>query len=220
MTSVFYKKVSEMTPEELLIYREKRREYYLRYKQKNSVSIRESRKKSALKLKDKDPTLYKKKKSEKDKRYREKYSEILKKKKAEYYLDNKESISERASKKYKDNPEKAKQRARTWRIENRDRHNASCMQRYLSKIQAVPPWLSEFMQLGIAEFYSKAKMLSELTGVPHEVDHIVPIRGKLVCGLHVPWNLQVITESANCSKKNKIIEEAMLLSREGVKWLI
>ncbi len=54
--------------------------------------------------------------------------------------------------------------------------------------------------------YDKARALSRESGIRYEVDHIVPIRGKTVSGLHIPANLQVLTQSANVSKSNRYAE--------------
>ena len=57
----------------------------------------------------------------------------------------------------------------------------------------------------ILDFYKKAEFLSKKTGIPHEVDHIIPLKGEKVCGLHWEGNLQVITRSENRSKSNHFI---------------
>lgn len=55
----------------------------------------------------------------------------------------------------------------------------------------------------IASIYRQARELTKITGTQYVVDHVVPLRGKKVCGLHVPWNLQVITSDENLRKLNK-----------------
>jgi len=70
--------------------------------------------------------------------------------------------------------------------------------------QAKPRWLTEDHEFFIEEIYSLRDLRTEVTGVVHHVDHIVPLKGKDVCGLHVPWNLQVITAKDNLSKSNSL----------------
>lgn len=72
-----------------------------------------------------------------------------------------------------------------------------------SKLQASPNWLTSVQISEINCFYDKATNLTNETGILHHVDHIIPLQGENVSGLHVPWNLQVLTEKENCSKNNK-----------------
>ncbi len=51
--------------------------------------------------------------------------------------------------------------------------------------------------------YREARRVTKLTGTWHHVDHIIPLNGKDVCGLHVPWNLQILTAVDNMFKSNK-----------------
>lgn len=63
----------------------------------------------------------------------------------------------------------------------------------------MPAWANK---KEIAALYKLANHLTKTTGIPHHVDHIVPINNPHVCGLHVPANLQVIPASENLSKGN------------------
>jgi len=71
----------------------------------------------------------------------------------------------------------------------------------------TPKWLTFEQRREIELVYEHARECSMLTGDQYAVDHIVPLKGKNVCGLHVPWNLQVLPSDINDSKGNKLIEE-------------
>lgn len=69
--------------------------------------------------------------------------------------------------------------------------------------QATPKWLTTEDWERINKVYVECNEVSQATGIPHEVDHIVPLRGETVSGLHVPWNLQILTAEENRAKGAK-----------------
>ena len=70
------------------------------------------------------------------------------------------------------------------------------------KLKRTPAWLTDFDKLKIQCFYSVASMLTRENKEPWHVDHIVPLQGELVSGLHVPNNLQFMRGVDNISKHN------------------
>lgn len=74
-----------------------------------------------------------------------------------------------------------------------------------TKLQATPKWLTKEQNDQIIAIYKLAKELEKLDGIKRHVDHIIPLLGKNVCGLHVPWNLQILTATENMSKGNRLI---------------
>lgn len=76
--------------------------------------------------------------------------------------------------------------------------------RRASKIEATPSWLDKNHHEQIENFYWLARDLNVVTGETYHVDHIIPLKGENVCGLHVPWNLQVLPSDLNLQKSNRI----------------
>lgn len=75
-------------------------------------------------------------------------------------------------------------------------------------------------EAAIEKFYGEAIRRTEKTGIPHHVDHVIPLVHDLVCGLHVPANLQVLTQQENLTKSNKFVpyretREGLILSLDG-----
>jgi hypothetical protein len=126
------------------------------------------------------------------------YSKKAYEAKKQYYID-------KASSWRKNNLEKSKVYAKKSRQKNKARRRADWMHYTTKKLQACPKWLTNEQHRSIKDKYVVAKYLEELTGnlIKYHVDHIVPLRGVGVCGLHVPWNLQILNAKDNMSKKNK-----------------
>lgn len=123
-------------------------------------------------------------------------------------LEVKERNKLSALKWYENNTEYAKERmkdiSKRWKEENRDKYNAKAAKYRSSKLQATPSWLTDEDFKKIETEYSLALWTSVVMGSSYHVDHIIPLQGKTVCGLHVPWNLRVIPASVNISKGNRI----------------
>ena len=89
-----------------------------------------------------------------------------------------------------------------YRENNRGACNAKWMRRYANKKQRTPAWLTDAQHKQIETEYALANWCSTVMGEPYHVDHIIPLQGKTVSGLHVPWNLQVIPAKLNQQKSN------------------
>jgi hypothetical protein len=83
---------------------------------------------------------------------------------------------------------------------NKERYVAARARRRAAQDSATPAWLTAIDKAMIQEMYDVSEARYIQTGIKHHVDHIVPINGKNVAGMHVPWNLQVITAHENLSK--------------------
>lgn len=90
--------------------------------------------------------------------------------------------------------------ARRYQKENPHVEAARVAKRRAEKLRATPSWAD---MGAVAGFYEDARWFTKVTGVQHHVDHIVPLKGANVCGLHVPWNLEVILATDNLRKNNK-----------------
>ena len=121
---------------------------------------------------------------------------------AAWHAANSDRVAASRQRWYEKNKEKAFEQARKYAAENPAWKAAHCAKRRSRKLRACPLWLTQEQLNEIEQFYQQAKTLFKETGIPHHVDHIVPLQGKSVSGLHVPWNLQVITASANSKKSN------------------
>ena len=152
------------------------------------------------------------------KEWRDKNPEKYRSYKEKTRAKNPERTKETEQKWRKDNPEKAKAAAKRWheanpnkngeyvkiwRKNNPGRHSAAVSKRKAAQLKRTPPWLSKEQANEITNMYETAHELRWLSEVPLHVDHIIPLNGKNVSGLHVPWNLQILPASLNMSKRNK-----------------
>jgi 5-methylcytosine-specific restriction endonuclease McrA len=130
-------------------------------------------------------------------------SEAGKKAKKGYYERNKDAVVAAAQAR----PDEAKNAyKKKYKEANPDLYRELVSLRRRRFRDATPKWLSPEQRMEIRLKYRLAIELSRATGVRHAVDHEVPIQGEEVCGLHVPWNLRVITQDENLKKSNKLVD--------------
>jgi hypothetical protein len=128
----------------------------------------------------------------------------LKSKNFEYSIKNKNRNYLNKKKWLENNPQKAAFSRSNWSKKNRPKLNMRDSKRRVNELKATLSWLTAIQKVQIQEMYDVALAKTIQTGIIHEVDHIHPLKGENVCGLHVPWNLQVLTRYENRSKGNKL----------------
>lgn len=101
------------------------------------------------------------------------------------------------------NSEKVKLYAAKTKANNKGKVNAHTVKRRLAKINRTPKWLTTDEHWMIEQAYELAALRTKMFGFAWHVDHILPLQGELVSGLHTPYNLQVIPGVENVRKSNK-----------------
>jgi 5-methylcytosine-specific restriction endonuclease McrA len=119
--------------------------------------------------------------------------------KQKWYQNNIEFCAQLRKNWNKKNREQRNKLTQKWKKINKDKINAINSKRRAIKKQAIPLWVNE---KAIKKVYKKAVELTKATGIPHEVDHIFPLKSKYMCGLHVENNLQILTKKENLAKGN------------------
>lgn len=190
-----------------------RREASARYRAKNLDARRNQSREYMARKRAEDPAWVK----ANNDRYLSAYPERWKARKHAYYLANKEKWAPHLIRYKTENPEKYRAAIEAWRARNPDKvkafqrksaarparkakNAARQMIRHTRKLRATPPWADPAI---IATYYEMAAFLTAETGEKWEVDHIVPLISKVVCGLHCETNLQVMPASENRRKGNR-----------------
>lgn len=144
-----------------------------------------------------------------DARHYKKHSEKLKQKSRDWRAENKEKVSESNKNRYysdiessrkrcrdlaRKNSELRKEKSKEWRRKNKSKKREYDRRRIANKLMATPAWFEREM---VKNVYEKAAIMG------FEVDHVVPLKSKLVCGLHCWSNLQLLEREINMKKNNR-----------------
>lgn len=146
---------------------------------------------------------WRKKNHDKIKSYQENNQEKRNAQALEYHFNNRDSILKR-QKEYRLNSHyEIRKRELKYCRDNKAKRHAIWKKRQAAKLKRTPGWLTKEQLKSIEGFYIAARIMEEVTGKRFHVDHIVPLQGQTVSGLHVPWNLQILTAEENQHKSNR-----------------
>lgn len=141
---------------------------------------------------------------EHERRWRKRNSERERKRLREFYLKNPERRRQYGDAFYRKHSSSVLARKRAYYRANPDKARVYVVLRRAAKLNCTPSWLTEAHLEEISRVYKKAASMRR-GGADVHVDHIVPLAGEFVCGLHVPWNLAIIPARDNQQKGNKLI---------------
>lgn len=130
---------------------------------------------------------------------------VLARKRKDYYK-NKDKRDASMKRYALANKERINQRAREYQKKNPHVFRASGSFRRARLRNATPPWITPQMREDIKSLHAQAELLELETGIQFDVDHIVQLDGKTVCGLHVPWNLRLLKHSDNISRPKHFVD--------------
>ena len=186
----YRKKNKERISQRKAQYYEENKEHFAQYRQENKERI-----------------------SQYGAQYYEENKERINQRNAQWRQENKEHTLQYATQYYQQNKERVSRRKAQYRKENPEKGRAHCAKRRASKRNATPPWFNSEHKQQCDALHAEAIRLEREKGVQYHVDHIYPLLGKTVvdgkyqhtsCGLHVPWNMEVLPGPDNCSKNCKM----------------
>lgn len=137
------------------------------------------------------------------KAYHEANKERMNAIKKERYWENTETRRAESMRWREDNLEEAKARCRAYKRDNPEVINAINAKRRAAKLNRTPSWLTKEQLDEIRDIYLAAEMFKMYTGETYHVDHVIPLQGEAVSGLHIPENLQLLLAKDNLMKSNK-----------------
>lgn len=117
---------------------------------------------------------------------------------------NPDKVSQGNKANYNRHIDQKRQRTKNWRLKNPAKAAMQCSKRFKAIKERTPKWLTKQDWDKMNDIYNLAKKLSKTTGIKYSVDHVLPLRGKHVSGLHTPNNLKIIPLKENISKNNKV----------------